>query len=69
MKVKISLNKLAAIIANAILKELVAHKSDPEFVIKVDDGEILSQETKADNELISKDFEEDNKEYFLLLTD
>ena len=69
MKVKISLNKLAAIIANAILKELVAHKSDPEFVIKVDDGEILSHETKADNELISKDFKEDNKEYFLLLTD
>lgn len=68
MKVKVSLNKLASIIANAILKELVAHKSDPEFVIPVDDAELQSKDAKTDNEIISKDFKED-KEYFILLID
>lgn len=69
MRVKISLNKLASLIANAILKELVAHKSDPEFVIRVDDGEILSKDAYVDNELIPKDVDGKEKEYFILLTD
>ncbi len=48
----ITITELASMIANSIIKELAARKSDSEFVIKVDDGEILSRDAQIDNDLL-----------------
>lgn len=49
----ITIKELASMIANSIIKELAARKSDSEFVIKVDDGEILPHDAQVDKDLLS----------------
>ena len=66
---KISINKLASLIAKAIIQVLNESESDPEFVKKVVDGEILSNDKKIGNELISNGVDGKENEHILLLVD